>query len=58
MSMLGFLEDVVKGTALAATTIAALPVLGAVGSVSAMGVVVAVTIGTAAATIDHAKEDD
>ena len=58
MSMLDFLGDVVKGTALAATTSAALPVLGAVGTVSAVGAIVAVAAGTTAAAIDHTNKDD
>jgi hypothetical protein len=56
--MLDFLGDVVKGTALAATTIASLPVLGAVGTISAAGAVVAVAVGTTAAAIDHTNKDD
>lgn len=58
MSMLGFLGDAVKGIALTTSAIVALPVLGPVGAISTVGAVVAVAVGTTAAAIDHASDED
>ncbi|MFQ2719061.1 MULTISPECIES: hypothetical protein [Aeromonas] len=58
MSFMDFLSDAVEGTLVVAAGITALPVLGAVGTISTAGVIVATVTGTAAAAIDHASDDD
>jgi len=56
---MGFCSGIVKAVATAGTVavgIAALPVLGAVGTVSAAGAIVAAGIGIAAAAADEILE--
>ncbi|MBY0454930.1 MAG: hypothetical protein K2Q11_08640 [Burkholderiaceae bacterium] len=57
ISAIDFLWSITKGTAAATAVIAALPILGGVGAVSVAGAVVAVGVGTVAATIDAIKKD-
>lgn len=55
MSFLGMLGKVVEGAAIGVATVTALPVFGAVGTITAAGVVVGTTIGAAAAIADEIK---
>lgn len=56
MSTLSLLQKAAAGIAVTTTVIAALPVLGAVGAVSATGAAVAAVVGTGAAIADELSE--
>ncbi|WP_429037301.1 hypothetical protein [Aeromonas media] len=58
MSLKDFLSDAVEGTLVVAAGITALPVMGAIGTITTAGVIVATVAGTTAAAIDHAADDD
>lgn len=58
MSLKDFLSDAVEGTLVVAAGITALPVMGAIGTITTAGVIVATVAGTTAAAIDHATDDD
>ena len=57
MSFLDTLESVVKGVALGIATVTALPVFGAAGTITAMGVAVGSTVGAVAAVADELTSD-
>lgn len=56
MTFLGILGKVAEGAAIGVATVTALPVFGAVGTITAAGVVVGTTIGAAAAVVDEIKK--
>lgn len=58
MSFKDFLSDAVESTLMVAEGITALPIMGAVGTITTAGVIVATVAGTTAAAIDHATDDD
>jgi energy-converting hydrogenase Eha subunit A len=58
MSLKDFLSDAVEGTLVVAAGITALPVMGAIGTITTAGVIVATVAGTTAAAIDHAADED
>lgn len=57
MSVIDFICDSAKTTLVVAGTIAALPILGPVGTITATGAALSLAIGTTASAIDHAKEE-
>ena len=57
MSWISTITKAVTGTAAAAAAITALPILGGVGAITAIGSGVAATIGTGAAIADKVSED-
>lgn len=58
MSFLKTLEDIVKGAAVGVAAVTALPIFGAIGAITATGVVVGSTVGAAAALADKLTKDD
>lgn len=58
MGFFDFVEDVAKGAAAGVALVAALPVCGAVGTVTACGAVVGSVVGAAAMVADHLSEED
>jgi hypothetical protein len=52
MSFLRSLEDVAKGAAIGVATVTALPIFGAIGTITSTGIVVGSVVGAAAAVID------
>ncbi|MFX1739999.1 hypothetical protein PXJ20_32070 [Paraburkholderia sp. A1RI_3L] len=58
MSFLDTLENMAKGAAAGVAVLVALPVFGAVGTVTAAGIAVGSSVGAAAALIDDLKKDD
>ncbi|MBS0512912.1 MAG: hypothetical protein JSR42_17225 [Proteobacteria bacterium] len=58
MSFLDTLQDVVKGAALGVAALTALPVFGAVGTITTVGVAVGSVVGAGAALADKLTEDD
>ncbi|MBL8445292.1 MAG: hypothetical protein JNK52_14685 [Zoogloeaceae bacterium] len=58
MSFLDTLQDLAKGAAVGVAVVTALPVFGAVGSITAAGVAVGSVIGAGAALADNLTEDD
>lgn len=58
MSLIDTLENMVKGAAVGVATVTALPIFGAVGAITATGVIVGSTVGAAAALADEVKKDD
>lgn len=56
MSLIGILEKVATGAAVGVATITALPVFGAIGTITATGVAVGTALGAAAAVIDEIKK--
>lgn len=58
MSFIETLEDMVKGAAVGVAAVTALPIFGAIGAITATGVVVGSTVGAAAALADKLNQDD
>ncbi len=58
MSFLGMLEDVVKGVTTGVAVVTVLPVFGAIGTITATGVVVGSVLGGTAAILDSLDDDD
>ncbi|MBS9783002.1 MAG: hypothetical protein KGV46_00425 [Pasteurella sp.] len=58
MSWVKTLGNIVVGTGTAAAAITALPVLGAAGTITTAGVLIAGAIGTGAAVKDKLDEDE
>ena len=58
MSFIEALEDMVKGAAVGVAAVTALPIFGAIGAITATGVVVGSTVGAAAALADKLTQDD
>ncbi|WP_233799700.1 hypothetical protein [Paraburkholderia sp. HP33-1] len=58
MSFLGTLENLAKGAATGVLVVTALPVFGAAGAITAVGVAVGSAVGAAAALLDDLKKDD
>jgi len=58
MSAVEFLGNAAKAAATGVALVAAVPVFGAIGTVTATGAAVGSAIGVAAAAIDAASEDD
>jgi len=58
MRFLDTIQDLVKGAAVGVAALTALPVFGAIGTISATGIAVGSIIGAGAALADRLAEDD
>lgn len=58
MSFIDLLGDMTKGAVAGVALVAALPVCGAVGAVSACGAAAGAVVGIAAAVTDHFLDED
>ena len=55
MSLLNTLENIVKGAAVGVAAVTALPLFGPVGTITAMGVAAASTIGMVVSLVDEIR---
>lgn len=58
MSCLDFLEDVTKGAIAGVAVVTALPIMGAVGTITATGVVVGSSVGALLGAIDSVDNEE
>lgn len=58
MSCIGLLKKVATGSAAAVAVVTALPVMGAVGTITTTGLVVSSIAGAALGAVDAINEDD
>ncbi|CAB3785938.1 hypothetical protein LMG28614_02244 [Paraburkholderia ultramafica] len=58
MSFLNSLENIAKGAAAGVLVVTALPIFGPVGTITALGVAVASSLGATAALADEMNKDE